>query len=117
VEAVSGQHNVGHFEIPADDVVSLKNFYSSLFAWQFEEGETRNYMMIKNAGISGGLAPKQDPEQMPTFFVNVEWIDEYVDKAKKLGAKVAKDKKEIEQGYFAVLEDPQQNTFGIWQEK
>jgi predicted enzyme related to lactoylglutathione lyase len=38
MEAVSGQHNVGHFEIPADDVASLKNFYSSLFAWQFEEG-------------------------------------------------------------------------------
>ena len=117
MEAVSGQHNVGHFEIPADNVESLKSFYSSLFAWQFEHGETPNYMMVKNAGISGGLAPKQDPEQMPTFFVNVESIEDYAERAKKLGGKIIKDKIELEHGYFAVLEDPQQNTFGIWQEK
>ena len=47
--------------------------------------------MIKNAGISGGLAPKESPEQMPTMFINVEKIDDYVSKAKQLGAKVVKD--------------------------
>jgi predicted enzyme related to lactoylglutathione lyase len=46
----NNRHNVEHFEIPADDVNSLKNFYSSLFAWRFEEGETEGYWMIKNAG-------------------------------------------------------------------
>lgn len=51
-----GNHQVGYFEIPADNVDSLKNFYSSLFGWQFEKGETQGYYMIKNAGISGALA-------------------------------------------------------------
>jgi uncharacterized protein len=48
-------HSVGHFEIPADRTDDLKNFYSSLFGWQFEKGQTKDYWMIKNAGISGGL--------------------------------------------------------------
>jgi predicted enzyme related to lactoylglutathione lyase len=110
-------HAVGHFEIPADSTEDLKGFYSSLFGWQFEKGQTRDYWMIKNAGISGGLAPKENPEQMPTMFIEVESIEDYIGKAKQLGAKVIKDKQEIDAGFYAVLEDPQENTFGIWQDR
>jgi predicted enzyme related to lactoylglutathione lyase len=92
-------------------------FYSSLFGWQFEKGQTQDYWMIKNAGISGGLAPREDAEQMPTMFITVESIEDYVSKAKKLGAKVVKEKQEIGSGYYCVLEDPQENMFGIWQDK
>ena len=111
------EHNVGHFEIPADKPDDLKRFYSSLFDWQFEKGQTRDYWMIKNAGISGALAPRENPEQMPTMFVAVESIDDYISKAQQLGAKVVKNKQEIDAGYYAVMEDPQKNTFGIWQDK
>jgi len=110
-------HSVGHFEIPADRMDELKGFYSSLFGWQFEKGQTRDYWMIRNAGISGGLAPKENAEQMPTMFISVESIEDYINKAKQLGARVVKDKQEIDAGLYAVLEDPQANTFGIWQEK
>jgi predicted enzyme related to lactoylglutathione lyase len=113
----ASQHSVGHFEIPADRTDDLKSFYSSLFGWQFEKGQTENYWMIKNAGISGALAPKENPEQMPTMFVTVESIEDYISKAQKLGAKVVKNKQDIDAGYYAVMEDPQENTFGIWQEK
>ena len=40
-----------------------------------------------------------------------------MNKAKQLGARVVKDKQEISDGYFAVLEDPQKNAIGIWQNK
>jgi predicted enzyme related to lactoylglutathione lyase len=95
----------------------LKNFYSSLFSWQFEKGETHGYWIIKNAGISGALTQKENPEQISTQFVTVESIEDYINKAKQLGAKLVKNKQEIPEGYYAVLEDPQKNTFGIWQNK
>lgn len=110
-------HSVGHFDIPADSTEQLKGFYSSLFGWQFERGQTKDYWMINNAGISGGLAKKENPEQMRTMFVSVESIEDYIAKAKQLGSKAVKDKQEIDAGYYAVFEDPQKNTFGIWQEK
>jgi uncharacterized protein len=111
------ENQVGHFEIPADNVDSLKNFYSSLFGWQFEKGETQGYYMIKNAGISGALAQKENPQQVSTQFVNVKSIEDCISKSKQLGARVIKDKQEITEGYYAVLEDPQKNTFEVWQEK
>jgi uncharacterized protein len=111
-------HNVGHFEIPADDADRLRNFYSSLFGWQFEKARiTPGYWMIKNAGISGGLMKKEHPEQMPSMYISVESIDEYINKAQELGAKIVKNKQEVDDGFYAVMEDPQGNTFGIWQGK
>ena len=71
-----GNHQVGHFEIPEDNVENLKNFYSLLFGWQFERGETQGYYMIKNAGISGALAQKENPQQISTQFVTVESIED-----------------------------------------
>lgn len=67
--------------------------------------------------ISGALAQKENPHQISTQFVTVESIEDYISKAKQLGARVVKDKQEISEGYYAVLEDPQKNTFGIWQDK
>jgi predicted enzyme related to lactoylglutathione lyase len=57
-------HKVEHFETPADNVDSLKYFYYSLFGWQFTKGQTQARWMIKNAGISGGLMQKENPEQI-----------------------------------------------------
>ena len=57
----ANRHEVGHFEIPADNVDGLRSFYSSLFGWEFENGETQGYYMVKNAGISGALMQKRKP--------------------------------------------------------
>jgi uncharacterized protein len=111
------KHEVGHFEIPADNVDDLRSFYSSLFGWEFEKGQTQGYYMIKNAGISGALSQKENPQQVSTQFVKVESLGDYINKAKQLGARVVKDRQEISGGYYAVLEDPQRNTIGIWQNK
>ena len=60
---------------------------------------------------------KESPQQVSTQFVKVESIEEYINKAKQLGARVMKDRQEISDGYYAVLEDPQKNAIGIWQDK
>ena len=111
------KHEVGHFEIPADNVDGLRSFYSSLFGWEFEKGQTQGYYMIKNAGISGALMQKENPQQVSTQFVKVESLENYINKAKQLGARVVKDRQEISEGYYVVLEDPQRNTIGIWENK
>jgi predicted enzyme related to lactoylglutathione lyase len=71
-------HEVAHFEIPADNVDGLKGFYSSLFGWNFERGEKQGYYVIKNAGISGALMQKENPQQISTQFVNIESIQDYI---------------------------------------
>ena len=108
---------VEYFEIPSDNIRELKKFYSQLFTWSFEEGESEDYWLIKNAGILGGISKRRTNEQSPTIFVTVKSIDDMLQKSREHGAQVLVNKHEIREGYFAVLKDPQNNVFGIWQEK
>ena len=57
----------------------------------------------------------KNPQQISTMFTEVESIVDYIRKSE--GAKVVKSKNEIREGYYAVLEDPHKNTFGIWESK
>ena len=87
-----GNHQVCHFEIPADNVDSLKNFYSSLFGWQFEKGGDTRLLYDKECRNQWSIsAQKENPQQVSTQFVNVESIEEYISKAKQLGARVIKN--------------------------
>jgi predicted enzyme related to lactoylglutathione lyase len=44
----------------------------------------------KKCRIHGALMQKENPEQISTQFATVESIDDYIDKAQQLGAKVIK---------------------------
>jgi uncharacterized protein len=124
-------HGVVHFEIPASDPETLSKFYADLFGWQIQRmdmGETAYYItatvetdeqgMPKERGaINGGIYARDTGEQRPINYVNVESVDDYVARAKGLGATVAMDKMPIPgMGWFAHLTDPDGNAFGVYQD-
>ena len=76
-----------------------------------------NYWLITNAGIKGAITPKRENIQTPTFYIMIESIDDFISKSQKQGAKIIVDKQEISEGFYATLQDQQQNTFGLWQSK
>jgi uncharacterized protein len=46
-----------------------------------------------------------------------ESIEDFISKSQKQGANVLINKKEISEGFYTILQDRQQNTFGLWQSK
>ncbi len=117
--------NIVHFEIPADDVERARKFYGELFGWKIEKftGPTPiDYWSITTGkeagqmGIDGGMMQRQDPRQQTIVYIDVPSVDEYMDKAKKLGGSVCVPKMAVPgMGYFAVCLDPENNGFGIWE--
>jgi predicted enzyme related to lactoylglutathione lyase len=123
-------HGVVHFEIPANDPDKLSQFYTSLFGWEIQKmamdgGDYWAVMSVpvddnqmpKEAGaINGGLFKRQEANQGPVNYVNVESVDQYLEKAKGLGANVAVPKMPVPgMGWFAQMVDPDGNAFGLWQ--
>jgi uncharacterized protein len=124
-------HGVAHFEIPASDPDKLSDFYSQLFGWQIQKmdmggmayyaimsvpTDEQSGMPKEPGAINGGMYARQAPDQKPVNYVNVESVDEYVSKAKQLGATVVMDKMPVpEMGWYAQLTDPDGNLFGVWQ--
>ncbi len=112
-------NTVCHFEIPADNLESLKEFYSGMFGWTFEKmpGPVE-YHVIKTGSeeLMGGMMQRQDPSHIPMNYIMVESVDDSVKKAQDMGASICVPKTPVPgMGWFAVLVDPQKNPFGLWQ--
>ena len=51
---MSTHHHFNYIELPATDVVAMKDFYGKAFGWTFQDwGET--YVAIQGAGVEGGF--------------------------------------------------------------
>jgi predicted enzyme related to lactoylglutathione lyase len=118
-------NRVVHFEIPAENPQRLVNFYEELFGWKIQKFEGADYWLAQTGeegepGIDGairGMNPETPaPEQVPINYVGVPSLDEYVEKASKLGARVTVGKQAVPgMGWFAHLLDLEGNPLGIWE--
>jgi len=121
-------HTIVHFEIPADDVETLRKFYSKLFGWKIEKTPGPiDYWMIQTVpvdkkgmpirpGVNGGMMKRQQPEHKPVNYIAVESVDEYTKKIKALGGTVLVPKMEVPGiGWWALALDPEGNQFAILQ--
>ena len=113
-------HKICHFEIPADDMEKLKEFYEKSFGWKIEpRGGMEGYYIINTGdeNLGGGMMKRQTPEHQPTNYIEVEDIDSYIKKVEENGAKVVVPKTPIPgMGWFANVIDPQGNLFGMYQD-
>ena len=124
-------HTVVHFEIPADNIEKLKDFYEKLFDWKIIHSpvEGMDYWVIhtvptddkgmpQRPGVNGGMFARQ-PEQKHLRTVNyitVEDIDKYLSKLSELGGKMLMPKQEVPTfGFIAIAIDPEGNEFGLLQ--
>jgi hypothetical protein len=114
------KHSICHIEWQATDLNRAKAFYGGLFNnWKFEPwGESYLLFQVPD-GIGGGIMKTQkvSPGQSPTVYIQVDEIEPYLQRAKKLGGKVTVPKTQIDPsvGWSAHLADPDGNTVGLFQ--
>lgn len=113
--------NIVWFEIPADNVDRAKAFYSKLFGWKINPIPTMpDYQHIDTGGPDaspdGGLMTRRHPGQAITSYVSVASVAKSAATVEKLGGKVCVPKSAVPQmGYFAICQDPEGNTFALWE--
>ncbi|MGH9614914.1 MAG: VOC family protein, partial [Bryobacteraceae bacterium] len=67
-------------------------------------------------GINGAVTQRQNAQQPWMNYVDVASIDDAIDQATKLGAKVAMPKMPVPGvGAVAAIMDPQGNICGLWE--
>jgi predicted enzyme related to lactoylglutathione lyase len=108
---------VGHFEIGCRDSKKTQEFYSKLFDWKITEAGPAA-MISTGSGIGGHItALGHEPTHYTIFYVEVDDVQAYLDKAKRLGGKVLVPPVDIPTGTFAWMGDPEGNTIGLWKTK
>jgi len=109
---------VVHFEILGKDGEATQEFYSKLFEWELNIDNPANYGMVtgpESGGIGGGIGPA--PEGSPghvTFYVEVDDLQAYLDKAESLGGKTIAPPMDVPGGVsLALFADKEGNTVGL----
>ena len=111
------------FEIPADDMARAKKFYGSLFGWQINplpNSAMPDYQHIDTGGAEaspdGGMIKRMHPAHGITNYILVPSVTKHMAKVAKLGGSICKPKTAVPgMGYFAICQDPEQNTFALWE--
>ena len=111
---------VVHFEIAANDGKKMQEFYAKLFDWKVDANNPMNYGMVEtqgNSGINGGIFTRSKSWQPPiTFYVHVDDLQKYLDRAIQLGGRQILPPTLIapEIGSCAMFEDPDGNVIGLF---
>jgi len=108
---------VVHFEIPAGDTAKAREFYGSMFGWQFQEfpGATE-YHMTQVAEQMGGAVYGADGDKrgMRVYF-DVDDINAGAARVSELGGQAGDAMPVPTMGWFAICTDTEGNEFGLWQ--
>lgn len=107
---------VTHFEVNAKDAARSREFFSNLFGWKIDIDPNMNYGMVDTGvkmGINGGIGQSMGPNSNVTFYVQVEDVQAYLDKAVSLGGNIVVPVTEVPGVTFAQFADMEGNVIGL----
>jgi uncharacterized protein len=106
-----------HFEIPADDTEQGREFWGSLFGWEFEAYPgPSEYHMTRISDQSGAAITNMEPGKRGTrAYFDVDDINAGAARVKELGGEADDPMAVPNMGWFSTCRDPHGNEFGLWQ--
>lgn len=119
---------VVHFELPADDLERAQAFYREAFGWTLNSVPGMGYVLVsttptdeqgapREAGaINGGMLRRQEPVSAPVITIQVESIDQALERIERLGGSVARGRHAVgTMGFAAYVRDTEGNVVGLWE--
>jgi predicted enzyme related to lactoylglutathione lyase len=110
---------VVHVEIPAGDTAKARQFWSSLFGWEWKafEGSPSEYHMTQFSDTTGGAIYVPDPpdKRGTRVYFDVDDVNAGAARVKELGGEADDPMPVPGMGWFATCKDVEGNEFGLWQ--
>lgn len=106
-----------HFEIPADDTTQGREFWGSLFGWEFAPTSLPfEYHTARISDETGAAVTNMEPgKRGARVYFDVDDIDAAAARVRELGGEASDRRPVPGTGWIAICADPQGNDFGLWQ--
>lgn len=103
----------------------MKEFYANVFGWKLLDIPQMKYVMLqtvptdekgmlKEPGINGGMYKRTSKDQIPVNYVQVESVDDFIERVLKNGGEVLAPKQYVPTvGDTAWIADPEGNPLGL----
>jgi uncharacterized protein len=107
------------FEVIGADASKVRDFYGGVFEWDIKPSEQEGYQFVETGegNVPGGIGA--GPPGMPghaTFYVQVESLEDSLQKIESAGGKTVAPPMDVMEGVrIAVFHDPDGNTVGLFQ--
>lgn len=112
-------HGFCHIEIPTTNLEKSRQFYEQVFDWELDEMSEMNYTVFKTPEGPGGGFQKVDSipdEPVVLNYIEVEDIEETLDKIAQHGGDILDEKSEVGSFSFqATFADPCGVVLGLWE--
>jgi predicted enzyme related to lactoylglutathione lyase len=119
---------VVHFEIPYQDGDRAQQFYKAAFDWQLQSMPGMGYVLVTTGPtgdrgptepgfINGGMFSRDvAPSSGPLVVVDVESIDDSLQRIGELGGRTVRGREPVgDMGFAAYAEDSEGNVVGLWE--
>jgi predicted enzyme related to lactoylglutathione lyase len=104
-----------HFEIGCRNSEAAQKFYKEMFEWEITPAGPAAMIAPAGGGIGGHInSLGHEPHNYTIFYVGVDDVAAYLEKAKAHGGKTLVGPITIPAGTFAWMQDPEGNTIGLW---
>jgi uncharacterized protein len=111
-------HFIAHAEIPSTNFDRAKKFYNDVFGWEFKDFGNGYLLHNTQKGTTIGLrkVDKISVGDTTIFHILVEDIDATLDVVRASEGKVEREKTVIPvYGWYALVNDPDGNTIGLFE--
>ncbi len=123
-QAVNGVGSICWNQLDTRDTDAARRFYAEVFGWDFEpieyEGQVAYYTVKLGDRTIGGMLPMGDmfPPEVPANWVvyfGVASLDSAKGKIQQMGGSVVVPERQMPNGRFSVVQDPDGAPFAIWE--
>lgn len=105
-----------HVELPAQDTARAKEFYGSLFGWQFQSHGDADYHMTQFDERSGrAIYGAEGGQRSPTVYFDVDDIDAAIARVRELGGESEEKAAVPGMGWYVACKDTEGTSFSLWQ--
>ena len=106
-----------HIEIPAEDTGKGREFWGSLFGWQFEAypGPSEYHMTRISDQMGAAITDMEPGKRGARAYFDVDDINAGTARVKELGGEANEPMPVPSRGWFVTCRDPHGNEFGLWQ--
>ena len=113
------EHNcrIDYVEFPAIDIQATKQFYSTVFGWQFEDYGP-DYTAFRDGRLSGGFAKADSVAAAgPLIVIYATNLAAIEDAVKSAGGKITKETFSFPGGRRFHFADPNGNELAVWSDQ
>ena len=108
---------VTHLELPAGDTARARQFWGSLFGWEWQsmDGPTEYHMTRIDERAGAAVYPAEGSERGARPYFDVDDIQAGAARVRELGGQADDPGSVPGMGWYATCQDTEGNPFGLWQ--